>query len=357
MVKRNLCKIFVLFIAYIFFFIDVELSYSALYRGIGEAVVKGDDLKMAEINARKNAIENAIYNYLKSKMRERNAIPEITSEYFKFLRSYKIISRNIANFKVTYAVDADIIDFDIDDVYYMVKKVVTSAVYVLHVKSDLNAVDEEKINSIVEQKFNEYNIDTKYEEDYIFTLKDRESVDEIITNFANSKAQFLFMMAVDSNIIKIDNKAYCRVEILTNVYTRENKYKPIKAVSTSINEVPERAFELSLNKSLDKMLNYVMNNIIQLNKSTGKGTISNVKVNFADFERVGDVYDVLNIMKDRGLIINYNIEQFGRDMVIAKIKTIYSSEELVDKISKYKEGKNFNVILESEEIQIHFNSQ
>jgi hypothetical protein len=105
------------------------------------------------------------------------------------------------------------------------------------------------------------------------------------------------------------------------------------------------------------MFNYVINNIIKLNKNTGNGTISNLKINFANFKRVGDVYDVLSFMKNRGLIINYDIEQFGRARILAEIKTIYSPEELVDKIGKYKEDKNFNILFESEEIQLHFNSK
>lgn len=350
--KRNFYKLFILFV---FFFISVDISFSAIFRGVGEAVVEGNDLKIAETNAKQNALEDAIYNYLRSKTTENNTIPEITSEYFKFLRAYKIISRNVANFKITYTIDADIIDFDIADVYHMVNKVVASAIYVMNMKGDLEDIDEQKINNIIKNKFNEYNIDTKYEEDYIFTLNDKKSTDEIVTQFANSKAQYLFIMIVDSNINKIDNKAYCRVELLTNIYTRENKNKPIKAISTSINEDPEKSFELSLNKSLDKMFNYVINNIIILNKSNS--TIFNLKINFTGFKRIGEVYDILNFMDDRGLINHYNIEQFGREKILTEIKTIYSSEELVDKIKRYKENENFKVLLDSQGIELHFNSQ
>jgi len=56
----------------------------------------------------------------------------------------------------------------------------------------------------------------------------KEDFDEVIKSFANSKAQYLFILLIDSNITRIDQKVYCRVEILTNIYTRESKASLLK---------------------------------------------------------------------------------------------------------------------------------
>jgi len=91
--KRSFCNILIFFI---FIFLFANNIIPAVFTGIGDAVIEDNNLKIAEIAAKNNAIENSIYNYLKSKISESNTIPEITSEFFKFLRSYKIISRNVS---------------------------------------------------------------------------------------------------------------------------------------------------------------------------------------------------------------------------------------------------------------------
>jgi hypothetical protein len=348
--KRNSYNLIVFFIL---FFIFENVAFSAVYRGVGAAVIEGKDLKTAEISAKKNAIDDAIGNYLKSKYSGDRAIPEVTSEYFKFLKSFKIISRNIENYRVIYTVDADVIDFDIDDVYRMVNRLVTSAVYVFNLNGDLSDLDKNKIDYLVDNKLKLYNIDTQYEKDFMFSIENVEDTDKIITAFANSPAQYLFVIDVDSNITKIDNKAYCRVEIMTNIYSRENKNKPIKTISTSIADSSENALTDAINKSLDKMLNYVISNVIKLNKTDN--VIANISITFMDFKRVGDVYEMLKFMQDRGFINNYNIEKFDRNKLVAKVNTVYKVEGLVDKISKYKMGKDFNVGIESGKIMLRFN--
>ena len=349
--KRSFCNFFVFFVI-IFFYRNILLS--AVFIGTGDAVIEENNLKVAEINARRNAIKNSIYNYLKNKLSANDAFPEITREYFKFLKSYKIISRNVENYRVTYTVESDIIDFDIDDVYNMVKNIMASAVYVVNVEGDLEDIDENEMRNIVEKKLKSYNFDTKYESDYLFTLKDVLNVDEVVTNFANSKAQYLFILLIDVDVTRIDKNVYGRVELLTNIYTREKKYKPIKAISTSITKDSKEAIVLSINKSLDKMLDYVINNVIKLNKNND--SINSYNLDFENFKKVGDVYEILNYITERGWIVDYNIGRFGRDRVIAEIKTIFSPEELVDRIEKYKEDWNLNIAIENDNIRLDLNS-
>ena len=351
MEKRSFCKILIYFIIILLF---ANTTISAVYTGIGDAVIEDNNLKIAEITAKNNAIENSIYNYLKSKLSKNTTIPEITSEFFKFLRSYKIISRNVENYRVTYTIESDIIDFDIEEVFHMVKKLVTSAVYIVNVKGDLEDIEENEITTFVDKKFNSYNIETKYQSDYLFAVRDKEDVDEVINSFANSKAHYLFILLIDANATRIDHKVYCRVEILTNIYTRESKSNPIKTISTSIAEDPKKAFNLSLNKSLDKMLNYVNNNIIKLNKSSN--SINNFNINFLNFNRIAEVYELLNFMTGRGWISSYNIGSFEREKVVVEIETIFLPEELIEKVNKYKENNNFDIVLKNNEIELIFNS-
>jgi hypothetical protein len=349
--KRSFCNILIFFI---FIFLFANNIIPAVFTGIGDAVIEDNNLKIAEIAAKNNAIENSIYNYLKSKISESNTIPEITSEFFKFLRSYKIISRNVENYRVTYTIESDIIDFDIEEVFHMVKKLVTSAVYIVNVKGDLEDIEENEINAFVDKKFNNYNIETKYESDYLFALHNKEDFDEVIKSFANSKAQYLFILLIDSNITRIDQKVYCRVEILTNIYTRESKSKPIKTISTSIAEDPKKALTLSLNKSLDKMLIYVNNNIIKLSKNSN--SINSFNINFLNFNRIAEVYELLNFMTGRGWVSSYNIGTFGREKVVVEIKTSFSPEELIEKVYKYNENNNFDIVLKNKEIELIFKS-
>ncbi len=351
MEKRSFCNILIFFI---FIFLFANNIIPAVFTGIGDAVIEDNNLKIAEIAAKNNAIENSIYNYLKSKISESNTIPEITSEFFKFLRSYKIISRNVENYRVTYTIESDIIDFDIEEVFHMVKKLVTSAVYIVNVKGDLEDIEENEINAFVDKKFNNYNIETKYESDYLFALHNKEDFDEVIKSFANSKAQYLFILLIDSNITRIDQKVYCRVEILTNIYTRESKSKPIKTISTSIAEDPKKALTLSLNKSLDKMLIYVNNNIIKLSKNSN--SINSFNINFLNFNRIAEVYELLNFMTERGWVSSYNIGTFGREKVVVEIKTSFSPEELIEKVYKYNENNNFDIVLKNKEIELIFKS-
>jgi len=59
-----------------------QYSSLAVFIGTGDAVIEENNLKLAEINARRNAIKNSIYNYLKNKLSTNDAFPEITTELF-----------------------------------------------------------------------------------------------------------------------------------------------------------------------------------------------------------------------------------------------------------------------------------
>jgi hypothetical protein len=349
-VKRSFCNSLI----FIIIFLYGNIGFSAVFIGEGDAIIEENNLKVAEINARTNAIKNSIYNYLKNKLPEDDTFPEITTEYFKFLKSYKILSRSVENYRVTYTVESDIIDFDIEDVYHMVKNIVASAVYVINLEGDLGDIEENEIRNIVEKKLNSYSFDTKYEGDYLFALKDERNVDEVITHFANSKAQYLFILLIDSDVTRIDKNVYSRVGLLTNIYTREKKYKPIKAISTTTAKDSKEAFTSSINKSLDKMLDYVSNNMIKLNKNNN--SINSFNIDFENFKKVGDVYELLDFIAERGWIISYNVGSFERGKVVAEIKTIFSLEDLVDRILKYKEDKKFNIAIENDKIKLDFNS-
>jgi len=54
-----------------------------------------------------------------------------------------------------------------------------------------------------------------------------------------------------------------------------------------------------------------------------------------NFNRIAEVYELLNFMTGRGWVSSYNIGTFGREKVVVEIKIKLSPEELIEKVYKY----------------------
>ena len=75
-----------------------------------------------------------------------------------------------------------------------------------------------------------------------------------------------------------------------------------------------------------------------------------------NFNRIAEVYELLNFMTGRGWISSYNIGSFEREKVVVEIETIFLPEELIERVNKYKENNNFDIVLKNNEIELIFNS-
>ncbi|MDY6821227.1 MAG: hypothetical protein SVN78_06365 [Deferribacterota bacterium] len=326
--------------------------YGKIVQGEGFAVIHDGGMKIAEMKAKEVALKDGIFNYLKEKTPNTYNIPEITEEFFKFLKSYKITSRYVKDYKVYYSIRADIIDFSIEDIYYLIDKIMTPVVYIINIKGDSEGFAEKDLYEAVGNKLKSANLDIKYEKDYLFALNDNREFDNVITEFANSKGYYLFIISLDSDINIIDNESYCRLELITNIYTRSHKFNTIKVIVTDINEFSDRAFFSALNKALDKMIGYVSENIIKI-KDVNREIFS-YNILLSDYKKYADVYNFLDFLKNMGVVNDYGIDKYLGNSINLFVKTIYKREDFLDKLKNYRDRFNYEIGWDDKIINIRF---
>lgn len=160
------------------------------------------------------ALLNALNNYFSrlKASRPNKEIPDVTIEFFKFIKSYKIAERDYKDDHVNYTVLADVDDVALNDLMYFVKNVVNTAIYNLD-GIILDVEMEKKINS----SFKEYKFDTKHQSEFQANLKDNSTAKEREAVFKANAAQYFMEM---SAILESAAEGSCTVVLTTRTFPR-----------------------------------------------------------------------------------------------------------------------------------------
>jgi hypothetical protein len=325
---------------------------SAVYiNGSGSAVIQDNNLKQAEDLARDNALKNALRSYFANPSNLNSAqMPEITKEFFKFITGYKILSRSVQDFTVTYNISADIDDIALSNINHYIREATNSVVFYImgnakgEQKSDL--LDE--ASSILEK--NRFTI--KYNSDFLAEIPDRPSPSDLITAFAGSQAQYLLVFTINSQMEPQDDVIRCETELLTKPISRGEEFSTIKVVKKTVQETEDLCASESFKAAANTTVEYIRKNIIKLPQSEVVDTDYNIKaVNFGKFSRVKTFIDFL---QRRDILTSYKIKTYSIEEVVIEAETSFDRDSLLRNINSLREKFNYEMSSEGNELMLDF---
>lgn len=320
---------------------------AAVVSGSATVRVHGDNVKQADISARNSALVSALYNYFSKQQESENAeIPEITSEYFKFIKSYKITERHYSKGTVTYSVIADIDKVSLGDVAYMIKNVTSTAVFVVR-NTDNSSVDDKIADALKKNQFS-----TRYQSDFRASVSVSPSQQELTDAFMNSRAQYLFDITADF----VSSGNTCTAGLSARVISKEKEYSPIKINGESSSPSAGDCQAQAAGEAMTKLIAFVRENYIPLPdriRELVKATV--IASNYSNFAAPKNI---MEDMRKRTFITGYAVKGFAEKSLEMEAEMYISADMLVKKLQMLEKQYGFKVSKnESGYIVLDFTSQ
>lgn len=328
------------------FIFALLISFSAsayVIQGTATVPVLDGNIAKADTDARQQAMLSALKNYfniLKSSQ-PNTEIPDVTTEFFKFIKSYKIADREYNDDNVTYTILADVDDVALNDLMYFVKHIVNTIVY------NITGADMDvDLDSRIASALKEYKFDTKYESDFQANLKDNSTPEERKAAFKAGQSQYFLDM---SALREPAPEGQCTIILTTKTFSKTKEFKILKTKSSSTANNESDCVKNAVALSLVKTLSYVRENFIPLPKTEKvMKTFSVTAENYRNFAVPKKLMDEL---KSRSFINSYKIISLAGNKLDMQIKTYVDLNILAKKLQSIENNYGF-VINKAEDNKI-----
>jgi len=307
-------------------------------------VIQGSSLKRvmngniveADAEAREAALLNALHNYFNrlKENRPNKEIPDVTTEFFKFIKSYKIANREYIDNSVRYTILADVDDVALNDLMYFVTNVVNTAVY------NITGLSRElETNDKIAASFADYKFDTKYQSDFQANLRENSTEKERRSTFRKSQPQYFMDMSV---LREPSAEGSCTIILTTKTYSKTKEFQTLKTKSSSESDNEDECVMDALTLNLLKTLSYVRTNFIPLPSAEKiEKTFSITAENYGNFATPKKLMDEL---QTRSFINSYKIISFAGSKLSIEAQTYVDADVLIKKLQSIEAEYGFSAV-------------
>lgn len=308
-------------------------SYAYIIQGNASVPVLDGNIVNADTEARQQAMLSALKNYFSSLKQNQpdTEIPDVTPEFFKFIKSYKIADRSYKNDSVNYTILADVDDVALNDLRYFVHDVVNTAVYNLS-----GAGQDVDLDTRIADSFKEYKFDTKYQSDFQANLKDNSSEKEREDVFKNSPSQYFFEMSVTNEPAA---EGECSVILTTRTFSKTKEFKTLKTSSTAKESDETECINTAVSLSFLKTMGYVRENFIPLPKSDK--VLKSFNLTAENYGNFAVPKKLMEELMTRSFIDSYKIKSFAGNKLETEVKTYVDEELLLKKLQSIASDYGF----------------
>lgn len=308
-------------------------AFAYVIQGTAFVPVMDGNIAAADSDAREKALLDALNNYfdrLKANQPDKE-IPDVTVEFFKFIKSYKIANREYINDSVAYTVLADVDDVALNDLMYFVKNVVNTAVY------NITGVGQDiELDEKIEGAFKDYKFDTKHQSDFQANLKENSTPEERQRVFKNGPSQYFTEMSV---ILEPAPEGLCTVVLTTKTFSKTKEFQTLKTKSESEAETEEECIRSAVTLSLLKTLGYVRGNFIPLPEAVN--VLNTFSVTAENYDNFATPKKLMEELKTRSFIDSYKIKSFAGNKLEIEVKTYVDISVLLKKLQSIESEYGF----------------
>ncbi len=323
-------------------------AHALVVNGSSTVTVQGDNIKQADQNAKTGALINALYNYFSRQAEEQGGeVPEITSEYFKFIRSYKIVDRRYSHGTITYSVIADVDKLSLSDVNYMIKSRTDNAVYVID-----SAHDTYETNSAIANALKKYSFSTKKQMEFLSSVADSAIPDLVYSAFQNSAAQYLFDIKAETSF----SGGKCTATLNVRIAGKAKEYPSQKTSGEGTGQSQASCVATAIYNAMELALYSVREGAIpapSLDRELTKITLT--AANYANFATPKNLMETL---KNKTFITSYSIKGFAEKSLDVEAEIYVSPDMLLKKLQGIEKNYGFKASkLEGGNILLDFTPQ
>jgi hypothetical protein len=342
-----------LLLVILLFFVFLNTAFAVKIKASGKYVIENDNLRAADKLAKEDALLNALKTYFES-TGGTSDIPEITTEFFKFIKSYKILERYVSDYTVYYTVEADVDEIAKSDLNHYLNSVSHSVVYYVKVNKDddFSEISLKTVNRFINKTFEKYSFMTKYQESFDLALSEKPDFEEIIKQFSINRARFLFYIEISSSCENADSEVDCEVTTISRIYTKQKGFPVIKSPTYATGKNKKEALLKGFDNNFENVLKYVRENFIPLPKINFE--VKEIQVTVINYKRFTDIKKILNALKDKKIINSYSIKSYTSNNVVFVVKTTFDQTNLISKIKSLNKENKFSVQNQDSSILINF---
>lgn len=318
----------------IFLFMAASLFSAEAVVMSGSATVRAynDNMKAADSSARAGALMNALQNYFGSLQEDQpeQAMPQITPQYFKFIRSYRITDRHYEGGSVTYSVIADIDRVSLSDVAAMMKVSNSSAVFIVRgIPSNPDA--ESKINSALSSG----GFSTGQQADFVSSLVGNDTA-SATDAFQNSSAQYLFDILIEP----VSTGTKCSAGFTVKVYSKDKDFNPIKINGEGTGSDANNCLANAAAAAMPKIMGYIHSNYVP---SAGQKQLQKIEITAANYSNFAAPKNLMEELKKRTFITSYAVKGFAEKSLDMEAEAYISADMLLKKLQAIAKQYNFTV--------------
>ena len=337
----------------LFFLIISCYGYAQISKtiGLGEAIIENSNMKAAYKTAIQNALLDAIREYYVNAS-ENGEIPDVTPEYIKFIKSYKITSRNIDDFKVFVSVEAYLDNVTIKDPKPFLTKRLDTIVFMFSNLPEA-VISDSEISKTMNNVLQAQNFSTMDQNNFAYLITDPENKPQIINAFNSVGAKYLLLFSfvltypehLEKNQSIIDEPTYtCEITVNANLRSKQGKEKKITLSINSGNKDRTKCAKEAMNKGLISLVEYLRTNIL-LDEAT-ISRIHSYQIKVINFKNMVNTNKFFESLKQKGFVNSYKVTSFASKEVLFNVETIFEPTILQQKITDA--GLNQNIIVKNE---------
>ena len=331
--------------------------YSFSTDATGVATIKNRNIKLAKKDAVNDALLSAIKQYYYSIAPvEKIQIPDITNKYLKYVKKFIVLSDKVdeANKKYVVNLQVTVDTIGLSDASEYTSQQTNSAVFSIE-GIDYMLIGREVSEQIIIDQLKQQNF-ILLDQDYFeySTREDNNNLNKTLKKFNDHNANFYFNLSAELKFDEFTNPdSKCELILTTSVYNKVSD-KTVLRVNTDSKLVDTVDCVTDvLAKGMTKTLDYIRSNVVRLD------TIENVshKLNIImlNFTNMVTVNNLLNSLKDRKYISDFNIKSFAQKEVTIEVTAFINETDMVERLSLLL-NNGTNIYIDDNEIIVNFNN-
>ncbi len=310
-------------------------------------------MRSAYKNALDNAIIGAVRAYYKSNMSGGSKTPDISPEYVKFVKSYKILSRSVSGYTVRIRIAADLDNVALQDAGIFINNPVNTAVFVFDgISSKILSDDEQAV--IIDRALTSKNFSTNEQRNFLYGVSDMGSNSQVSKQFKNVYSRYLFKFSFKpsfDNLSDPDNS--CELTTTTDILSRDGQSRTLKIETSSLKFNEKQCVSDAMRKAVVATVDYARTNLIQIPEQNKQ--LNSYKIKAINFKNMVGTNNFISALKQRGFISQYRAVSFSGKEIVFQIESYFTEKELEEKLKTVtSDDMNFTYSTDGEGIILDF---
>lgn len=330
------------------------ISYGESIESTGKAVIEKGDMRTAYKNALENALIGSVRSYYKSNLPSRS-MPDISSEYIKFIKRYNILSRDVTDYTVSVRILTELDTVALKDAGVFINNPVNNAVFVFSGIAD-NILSTDKQSSLIDNALLSKNFSTGEQRNFQYAITDMENRSQVLDAFKNFYSNYLFIFKFSptfSDMKNSDNN--CELVTTTEVISKDAQNRTLKIETGSAQTNQDRCISESMQKAVISTIDYIRINIIQ--EPDQNRILLSYKIKAINFKNMVGTNNFISALKQRGFITDYKATSFSGKEVIFQVSSYFNQQELSEKLkSVSSDDLNFTYYTDDNGIVLDFST-